>query len=114
MFGFALTVAQGASGSALASTVSGCSDATTGTDYGTTYPGALTWTFAAGAATLNAPQTIPAVPGSLGGTWTATYSSGSLSVSDGMLLWTAAGSALFVNGESQTCPFTQSFTCTTD
>jgi hypothetical protein len=76
----------------------------------TTTPGPFTWTVAGTVASLE-PTTLPVGPGSVGGTWTPSYSTGSLTRSGAELLWSAGGTAVYVNGITQTCGFTQSYTC---
>jgi hypothetical protein len=91
---FAMTVTQGGASNAI-----------------TTTPGPFTWMVAGATASLD-PTTTPTVPGSVGGTWTPSYASGSLTPSGAALLWSTSGTAVYVNGTTQTCGFTQSYTCT--
>ena len=68
----------------------------------------LNWTVNGSAATLAGTQTCPTVPGSVGGTWTATFTSGTLSLSGNAIAVSDSGTAVYVNGGSQNCSFTQS------
>jgi hypothetical protein len=105
---FTMTVTQGASPDAIVTGISNNVDVTTGT---TSAPGSFDWTVSGNAASLSSPLTLPTVPGSVGGSWTPTYGGASLSFSGPALLWNASGSAVYVNGVTQTCGFTQSYTC---
>jgi len=105
---FTMTVVQGSSPNAIETDVSNNIDVTTGTSSG---PGSLDWTVSGDTASLATLGTLPTVPGSLGGTWTPTYSEGSLSFLGSALVWSASGSAIFVDGATETCGFTQSYSC---
>jgi hypothetical protein len=91
---FAMTVTQGASPNAIQTAL-----------------GSFRWTVSGSTANLDAPLTEPTGPGSVGGTWTPTYTSGTLTRPGSDLVWSAAGTAVYVNGVTQTCGFTQSYTC---
>jgi hypothetical protein len=105
---FTMTVTQGASSSAITTAISNNVDVTTGAAAGS---GAFQWTVSGDAATLVSPLALATVPGSVGGTWTPTYTGASLAFSGATLLWSGLGSAVYVNGVTQTCGFTQSYTC---
>jgi hypothetical protein len=72
----------------------------------------LNWTVSGKIATLAGTQTCAAVPGSVGGTWTATFTTGTLTLSGGTVAVADSGTAVYVNGFSQNCTFTQSGTYT--
>jgi hypothetical protein len=103
-----MTVTAGAQAGAIVTQLFDTFDLSTGTPYA---PGQLDWTVSAGIAGLTSLAALPPVPGSVGGTWTPTYTSGALSPSAGTLVWTASGTAVYVNGITQTCGFTQSYAC---
>jgi hypothetical protein len=110
-FVFSLTTTAGGGGSVLAA-VTSATDTTTGTVYtgGGGFP--LAFTIVDGnTATLDGPQTEPTGPGSLGGAWTPTYTVGTLTQTGSSLTWTDSGSGLFVDGFTETCGFTQNYTC---
>jgi hypothetical protein len=108
---FTLTVAQGTPPNGITTQWSNVTDVTTGGTSATTNYGDLGWSLSGDTASLSSAQTIPTGPGSVGGTWTATYSTGLLSFSGASLVWNASGSAVYVNGVTETCGFTQSYTC---
>jgi len=107
-FDFTMTVTRANSPNGITTGISNNTDVTTGASYG---PADIDWTLSGSAANLNVPLTLATVPGSVGGTWTPTYSSGSLTRSGAALLWMASGSAAYVNGSTETCGFTQSYSC---
>jgi hypothetical protein len=76
----------------------------------------LTWTVNGTSAAIVSGTTCPTVPGSVGGTWTPTFNSGSLSLSGTTgrtsISINDSGTAVYVNGTTQTCTFTQSGTFT--
>jgi hypothetical protein len=101
-----MTVVQGGSPDALTTDISNNVDVTTGLFYGS---GALDWTMSGPAASLDSLETLAPLADILGGTWTPTYSGGSLSFEGANILWSASGSAAWLG---QTCYFTQTYTCT--
>jgi len=105
---FTMTVVQGSSPNAIETDLSNNVDVTTGTAYG---PGSLDWTVSGAMASIASLGTLPTISGSEGGTWTPTYSEGSLSFVGAALVWSASGSAVFVDGVAETCGFRQSYSC---
>jgi alpha-tubulin suppressor-like RCC1 family protein len=103
-----MTVVQGLSPNVIETDLSNNVDVTTGTASG---PGSVDWTVSGATASIASLGTLPTVAGSLGGTWTPTYSEGSLSFMGAALVWSASGSAIFVDGVTETCGFTQSYSC---
>jgi hypothetical protein len=97
-------------------TLSGTITLVTGSSGGTviTQPGSndcdLTWTVNGNTAGLDSTQTCPTGPGSVGGTWTPTFNAGSLNLSGTTITIADDGTAVYVNGSTQTCQFTQSGT----
>ena len=72
----------------------------------------LTWTVSGDNATLGSGQTC-SVPGSVGGTWSPTFTSGGLSLNNATTIGVHdMGTAVYVNGATQNCTFTQSGTFT--
>ena len=72
----------------------------------------LNWTVNGNGASLNGTQTCT-VPGSAGGTWTATFTSGSLSLSGNVISFSDQGTGLLSSGGGTIqCTFTQSGTLT--
>jgi hypothetical protein len=104
---FTMTVTEGAA-NGIATAVSNNVGGRTGTNSGS---GTFDWTVSGNEAGLNVPLTLPTGPGSVGGTWTPTYSTGSLSFSGEAVLWNASGTAVYINGATQRCDFTQSYAC---
>ncbi len=81
----------------------------------TTEPGNgcnLTWTVSGNVANLKGTQTCPTVPGAVGGTWTATFTGGKLSLSGTTITLSDKGTAVYVNGTTENCTFTESGTVT--
>jgi|HubBroStandDraft_1064217.scaffolds.fasta_scaffold222495_2 hypothetical protein len=105
---FTMTVVQGSSPNAIETDLSNNVDVTTGTAYA---PGSVDWAVSGNTASITSLGTLPTVAGSVGGTWTPTYSEGSLSFVGTTMVWSASGSAVFVNGVTETCGFTQSYSC---
>lgn len=69
----------------------------------------LDWTLNGNAATLTGSTQVCTVPGSLGGTWHATYTSGTLSLSGNTISVGDMGTAvLAINNTTANCTFTQS------
>ncbi|HXX32309.1 MAG TPA: hypothetical protein VEJ89_16530 [Myxococcaceae bacterium] len=67
----------------------------------------LTWTVSGNTATLQANQTCT-VPGSTGGTWHATFTSGGLTLNGNQLVLGDAGTAILdINGTQVSCTFAQ-------
>jgi hypothetical protein len=98
-------------------TLSGTITLVAGSNGGTvvTQPGSndcdLTWTVNGDSAGLASTQTCPTGPGSVGGTWTPTFTAGTLGLSGTTITLGDNGTAVFVdNGTTQTCQFTQSGT----
>ena len=69
----------------------------------------LTWTASGNVGSLKGSQSC-SVPGSVGGTWAATFTSGTLTLSGRTLTLSDSGSAVYTNGGVQDCTFTQSGT----
>jgi hypothetical protein len=69
---------------------------------------ALNWTVSGTVATLEGSQACATEAGSVGGTWTPTFETGTLTLSGAIITGADSGNALFVDGASQTCSFTQS------
>jgi hypothetical protein len=68
----------------------------------------LTWTVRGSSATLKGSQTCT-VPGSVGGTWTATFTSGTLTLNGGQITGADQGAGILnLAGAMQSCTFTQS------
>ena len=108
---FAIDIVKGTSPNGIAAEPAGDAGNTGGT---ANSAGALDWTVSGSTATIDSPMTLPTVPGSVGGTWTPTYSGGLLSRNGAALIWTTSGSAVYVNGVTETCSFTQSYECSTE
>jgi hypothetical protein len=100
-----MTVVQGSAPDALTTEITNNVDVTTGISYGS---GALDWTVSGAAASLDSLETLSPLVDILGGTWTPTYSGGTLSFEGANVLWNASGSASWLG---QTCYFTQTYTC---
>jgi hypothetical protein len=67
----------------------------------------LTWTVSGNGATLQSGQTCT-VPGSQGGTWHATFSTGGLTLSGNTIVVGDSGTGVLVNnGDSINCTYTQ-------
>ncbi len=75
---------------------------------------ALTWNVSGSAAALVASTTCGTVAGSVGGTWTPTFETGSLTLTGTTITAADTGSAVYVNGTTESCTFTQSSTYTKD
>jgi len=72
----------------------------------------LTWTVSGNTATLQANQTCT-VPGSTGGTWHATFTSGGLTLNGNQLVLGDAGTAVLdISGTQVSCTFVQAGTLT--
>ncbi len=71
----------------------------------------ITWSVNGNTATLKGSQTCT-VPGSAGGTWTATVTSGSLSLSGNTISYSDQGTGVLYTGQTTQCTFTQSGTFT--
>jgi hypothetical protein len=111
---FIFTLATSSAGASVLAAVTSLTDMTTGTSYG---PGGVPLGFMvlnSQTATLDGPQTEPTGPGSLGGEWTPTYTSGTLTQSPTSLNWTDSGTGVFVDGYVETCGFSQNYTCARD
>ena len=87
-----LTIGDGADGELVTMPPNGCD---------------LTWTVAGSLATLKANQTCT-VPGSVGGTWMPTFTSGTMSLAGTVITLGDEGSATLTITTTQTCSFTQS------
>jgi hypothetical protein len=79
----------------------------------TTAPGsdcALNWTVQGSVASIAGSQTCATLPGSVGGTWTPTFATGTLTLdaTGTVITLTDSGTAVYVNETTQTCTFTQS------
>jgi hypothetical protein len=66
----------------------------------------LTWTVSGTGATLVTNQTCT-VPGSVGGTWHATFVNGGLTLNGNQIVLGDDGTAVYDNGTQQNCTFTQ-------
>jgi hypothetical protein len=72
----------------------------------------LRWTISGTSAALVGGQTCT-VPGSVGGTWQATFTGGTLSLTNNQITVGDQGSALLlIGGATVNCTFTQAGTCT--
>jgi hypothetical protein len=88
-------------------------DTTTGTDY-SAFHTVLDWVVSGSVAELAGSQATFVYPGSHGGTWTPTYEAGTWALAAQTLTWKASGSAVYVNGRTERCTFTQLFTCSAE
>lgn len=72
----------------------------------------LTWTVSGSSATLTANVTCPTVPASVPGTWTATFTSGLLTLSGSTIAVSDSGMAVFTptGDPAQQCTFNQTGT----
>jgi hypothetical protein len=107
---YTATFTAGASESSIVTTTLALTDTTTG-GY---FPGPgdpVQWLVAGTQATIDGTQTLGTGPGSLGGTWTPTVTLGSMTLVSNTLSGSDAGSALFVDGPTETCGYTQTFEC---
>ena len=69
----------------------------------------LDWTLNGNTAALNGSTQVCTVPGSLGGTWHATFTTGTLSLSGNTISVSNSGTAvLAINNTTANCTFTQS------
>ncbi len=67
----------------------------------------LTWSVSGNTASLRGSQTCT-VPSSVGGIWTATFTSGSLSLSGSTIGYSDQGTGVLNTGQTTQCTFTQS------
>ncbi len=99
-------------------TLTGTITVVAGSNSGTivTQPGSnscnLTWTVNGNNATLDSAQTCPTIPGSVGGTWTPTFTAGTLVLNGTSIEVNNTGTAVFVDNGTQNCTFTQAGTFT--
>jgi hypothetical protein len=110
-FIYTCNMIEGEGGSSILTIPSLITDTTTGG----WFPGSgspLNWVVSGNRATIEGAETQPTGPGSVGGTWTPTFTAGTMTLVGNTLSGTDSGSAIYINGYSETCGFYQTFSCT--